>query len=345
MPIPCGADRQGARPLGVPWLGFLEVAVLRRGRAPEILPAEAAAALYPDVAQSIARVITPRARLLGMTFDRPRIMGVVNVTPDSFSDGGHHDAPEAAIAHALLLAEAGADILDIGGESTRPGATPVPEDAEMARVLPVIEGILAAGCAVPISIDTRKAGVARAALAAGARLFNDVSALTHDPESPAVAREAEVVCLMHAQGDPQTMQKDPHYGDVLLDVYDFLADRVAAAERAGVARERLMIDPGIGFGKTMAHNLALLRGLSLFQGLGCPLLLGVSRKRFIGTLSGVATAADRVAGSLAAGLAGVAQGAQILRVHDVAETAQALAVWQALGPETAPAPIPERMNS
>jgi dihydropteroate synthase len=255
---------------------------------------------------------------------------VINVTPDSFSDGGVLGDSAAAIAHGLALAAAGADILDIGGESTRPGAEPVPLQRELDRVMPVIEGLKIAGCALPVSIDTRKAAVAEAALAAGAVLFNDVSALIHDRRSIEIARRAPAVCLMHAQGDPRTMQDNPRYGNVLLDVYDFLELRVAAAEAAGIPRARIIVDPGIGFGKTIDHNLALLRRMSLFHGLGCAILLGVSRKRFIGTLSGVAEARQRAHGSIAAGLAGLAQGVQILRVHDVDETRQAVQVWQAI---------------
>ena len=329
-PVPCAIDRPGALPLAGGPLGFAEIEVLRRGARPEVLPVAAAEALIPEAPETVARLVAARGPVAGVALDRPRIMGVVNLTPDSFSDGGRLGDARAGIDHALALAEAGADILDIGGESTRPGAEPVPEAQERDRVMPVIEGLVARGCPVPISIDTRKAGVAAAALSAGAALFNDVSALTHDPESAGIAARAGGLCLMHARGDPQTMQKDPRYDDVLLDVYDFLAARLAAAEAAGVARARVLLDPGIGFGKTLAHNLALMRRLSLFHALGCAVLLGVSRKRFIGTLSGVERAADRVAGSLAAGLAGLGQGVQVLRVHDVAETAQAAAVWRAI---------------
>jgi dihydropteroate synthase len=276
------------------------------------------------------RLVAPRAPIAGVDFTRPSVMGVVNVTPDSFSDGGAHAGTGQAIAHGLSLAGAGADILDIGGESTRPGAAPVPEAEEVDRVVPVIEGLVAAGCATPISIDTRKAGVARAALAAGARIVNDVSALTYDPDMAGAARGAEGLCLMHALGDPRTMQDDPRFDDVRLDICDYLESRITAAVAAGIERSRIVIDPGIGFGKTVNHNLALIRDLDLFHGLGCPVLLGVSRKGFIGRLSGETVAARRVPGSLAAGLAGVAAGAQILRVHDVAETVQALRIWQAL---------------
>lgn len=268
--------------------------------------------------------------LCGLTLDRPRIMGILNLTPDSFSDGGRLTDPAAAVAAARAMA-ADADILDIGGESTRPGAEPVPVAQEIARTAPVIRAIRAAGITTPISIDSRNAATARAALEAGADMVNDVSALTHDPEMAALVAEAGVpVCLMHAQGDPRNMQDDPRYGDVVAEVLDWLRARVAAAEAAGIAPARIVIDPGIGFGKTLAHNLTLLRSLSAFQDLGLPLLLGASRKRFIGTISGVERAADRLAGSLAVALHAAGQGVQLLRVHDVAETRQALALWAAL---------------
>jgi len=329
-PVPCADARPGAWRLAGGPLWFREVEVLRRGAPPEVLPVDAALALSPSLARAVSRAGAPRHPVAGLDLSHPVIMGVLNVTPDSFSDGGRHSAARDAVEHGLEMAAAGAAIIDIGGESTRPGALPVAESEELARVLPVIEGLKSAGCPVPLSIDTRNAGVARAALAAGAMLFNDVSALTHDPASLGVAREAPAVCLMHALGDPQTMQQDPRYDDVLLDVYDWLDARVEAAEQAGIARARMLVDPGIGFGKTLEHNLALLRRLSLFHGLGCGLLLGVSRKRFIGTLSGEPEAARRAPGSIAAGLSGLDHGAHVIRVHDVAETAQAVAVWRAL---------------
>ena len=264
-----------------------------------------------------------------ISFSKPLIMGVLNVTPDSFSDGGNFLAPEAAIAHAKQLVETGADIIDIGGESTRPGALTVWEGEEKDRVLPVIEALKDLG--VPISIDTRRASVMREALKAGAQIINDISALTADPESLEVAAQsAAPVVLMHSQGDPQTMQDDPRYADVLLDVYDYLDDRVEAALAAGIKRQNIIVDPGIGFGKTVRHNTALINGLGLFQGLGCAVQLGVSRKRFIGALSREEPAQERLGGSLAAGLAGQSAGAHILRVHDVRETRQALAVIRGL---------------
>ena len=274
-------------------------------------------------------LVHPAAQLCGIALDQPRIMGIVNVTPDSFSDGG--DAATVATALARVREMIGADILDIGGESTRPGAEPVPVTAEIARVVPVIRAIREAGITTPISIDTRKAEVARAALEAGAAMVNDVSALRHDPDLAQVVAEAGVpLCLMHSLGDPTTMQNDPQYADVVTEVRDHLAERVDFALSAGIARDRLVVDPGIGFGKTLDHNMALLRNIADFHGLGLPLLLGVSRKRFIGTIGGGENPKDRMPGSVALALHGAAMGVQILRVHDVAQTRQALALWQAL---------------
>ncbi len=282
------------------------------------------------LARLLAQHEAPRPSLAGLSLDRPRLMGIVNVTPDSFSDGGTFASAQAAIDHALRLADEGADILDIGGESTRPGAEPVSVQDELRRVLPVIEG-LAGRTKAPVSIDTRKAEVMRQALAAGAQIINDVAALSYEPACMEVAAGSNApVILMHAQGDPRTMQAAPRYDDCLLDVCDWLAARMSACETAGIARVRLVADPGIGFGKTIAHNLELLAGLTLLHGLGVPLLLGASRKSFIGMLSGVKTARERVPGSIAAALQGAAQGVQILRVHDVAETRQALTVWEAM---------------
>ena len=326
-PIPChdAARPAGALPLAGGWLWFDRVEVLRRGAAPELI---AAADLPADVAH---RLSSPRAPFAGLSMDRPRLMGILNVTPDSFSDGGQFLAPEAALRQGREMAGAGAEIIDVGGESTRPGAALVPEAEEIARTAPVIAALRAGGIETAISIDTRKAGVAEAALAAGASFVNDVSAFTFDGAlKPLVAGAGAPICLMHAQGTPQTMQADPRYEDVLLDVYDFLAEKVAEAEAAGIPRTSIMVDPGIGFGKTLEHNLALIRGLSLFHGLGCPILLGVSRKKFIGTIGGEHDAARRAPGSVAVALAGVAQGAQVLRVHDVWETRQALSLWRSV---------------
>lgn len=283
-------------------------------------------------AELIARVTQPRSAFAGMTLSgtgaRPRIMGVCNVTPDSFSDGGDHMAPDRAIAFARDLVAAGADIIDVGGESTRPGAAPVDDQMEIERVLPVVRGLVMAG--VPVSIDTRRATVMRAAIDAGACLVNDVSALAGDPDALAVVAEARVpVILMHMQGQPQTMQDNPTYADVVQDVHDALAARIDACVDAGVAADRIAIDPGFGFGKTVTQNMELLAGLALFHGLGCPVLVGLSRKSFIGALTGEEDPRARVPGSLAAALKALERGAQIVRVHDVAETRQAVEVWKA----------------
>ena len=261
---------------------------------------------------------------------KPKIMGILNTTPDSFSDGGSYDTLDAAVAHGHALVAHGADILDIGGESTRPGASLVPIDVETDRTAPVIDGLRAAGVTTPISIDTRKASVAAAALEAGASIVNDVSGFTFDPElAPLCAARGVPVCVMHAQGEPQTMQQNPTYDDVLLDVYDALAARIEMLTALGIPRNQITADPGIGFGKTLDHNLAILQRISLFHGLGVPILLGASRKRFIGTLGNAPDAKDRAPGSVAVALAAIAQGVQIVRVHDVAEHAQAIALWRA----------------
>ena len=286
---------------------------------------------------TFARITSPRAPLaLGprtVRLDQPQVMGILNVTPDSFSDGGGlHDDPAEAAARGVGMAEAGAAIIDVGGESTRPGAKPVWEGDEIARVVPVIERLGASGTG--ISIDTRKGAVIAAATAAGAHLVNDVSALTFDEGSLAIAvRGTFPVVLMHHQGTPETMQDAPNYRDALLDVYDWLEARTAAVVAAGVARERLLVDPGIGFGKSLRHNLAILNGLATFHGLGLPIVLGASRKRTVGALAGEAPVGQRLGGSLALALAGAGQGVQLLRVHDVFETVQALRVWRGLRDE------------
>ncbi len=307
------------------WSWFDEVELLRRDGEPEIVPA----AHLPE--QMVERLCTARAPIVGLSMDQPRIMGILNVTPDSFSDGGRFDTFDAALAHAETMREAGADILDIGGESTRPGAGEVSEDEEIARTAPVIAALRDQGFDVPISIDTRKALVADQALEAGADMLNDVSAMEFDPAMVEVAQGSGMpICLMHAQGLPGNMQEDPRYRDVLLDVYDYLEARVRLAESHGIAREAILVDPGLGFGKTVQHNLALIRGLSLFHGLGCPILLGASRKRFIGTIGCEEMADRRIPGTLAVTIAGLAQGVQIHRVHDVAEIAQGIRLWRAI---------------
>lgn len=283
--------------------------------------------------RAVSRRVVPFAPSLALPVPaapsaRPLIMGIVNVTPDSFSDGGRHAAAGQAIAHGLKLAAEGADILDVGGESTRPGSEGVDEGEELARVVPVIEGLAAAGHRV--SCDTRKAPVMRAALKAGAAIINDVSALQYDPQSLAAMAEADCpVVLMHAQGDPKTMQLSPNYADVALDVFDALEDRIAACVAAGIAKERLIADPGIGFGKSFRHNLDLLHQFTLFHGLGVAVLMGLSRKGFVGALTGEKTAANRVNGSVGGALWSALNGAHILRVHDVKATVEALVVAQA----------------
>ncbi len=319
------ARPEGALPLAGGWCWFDRVEVLTRAGSQGLIPA---GDLPADLRE---RLTAPRPALAGLAMDRPQVMGILNVTPDSFSDGGRFMAPGAALARARKMAGDGMAILDIGGESTRPGAAEVSPAEELARTGPVIAALRDGGFALPVSIDTRKAAVAVVALQVGASLVNDVSALSHDPGlAGVVAGAGAPVCLMHSPSAPGTMQLDPRYEDVLLDVHDALAGRVAAAEAAGIPRARICIDPGIGFGKTLQHNLALLRGLSLFHGLGCALLLGVSRKRFIGSIGGAERAEDRAPGTLALTLAALAQGVQIHRVHDVAEVVQGIRLWQAV---------------
>jgi dihydropteroate synthase len=262
-----------------------------------------------------------------LNLDRPRVMGIVNITPDSFSDRGAHFDHERALAHARQLLADGADIIDVGGESTRPGAPPVSERDELARVLPVLEALAADGAIV--SIDTMKPAVMRAATAAGATMINDVRALKARGALEVAAASGAAVCLMHMQGEPRTMQAQPRYVDIVRDVRDFLVQRALTCEAAGIAHERIALDPGFGFGKTKAHNLALTRALPIFAATGYPVLVGLSRKSAIGEITGRAVE-DRLAGSLAAALAAVARGARIVRVHDVRETVDALAVWQAV---------------
>lgn len=262
-----------------------------------------------------------------LALNRPLIMGVVNVTPDSFSDGGRSASTPAAVAHARMLLEEGADILDIGGESTRPGAPPVALEQERRRVLPVIEAL--ADCGVPVSVDTQKPGLMQEAVAAGASMVNDVNALAAPGALEAVARTTAAICLMHKQGDPRTMQQDPRYDDVVREVREFLAARIAAAQAAGIGHERIVIDPGFGFGKTLEHNVALLRELGQFAALGAVVLAGLSRKSMLGKITG-RDVGERVYAGVAAALIAVANGARIVRVHDVAATRDALAVWNAV---------------
>jgi dihydropteroate synthase len=336
---PFGLDGKVARLAGgLAWFCALEIVTVAGGRAAavELVPISDAepAAERRGLGHVWRNLTAPRGPLkLGervVRLDQPQIVAIVNVTPDSFSDGGRFaGAGDAAEAGHRMLA-AGAAIVDVGGESTRPGAKPVWEGDEIARVAPVIASLAASGAAV--SVDTRKAAVMEAALAAGATMVNDVSALTFDARAATVvAGNGCPVVLMHHLETPETMQVAPRYdGPVLHAVYDWLEARVAAATAAGIARERIVVDPGIGFGKTVQHNLQLLNGLALLHGLGCAVMIGASRKRMIGALSGEAATDERLPGSLALALKGAEQGAQLLRVHDVAETVQALRVWRGL---------------
>ena len=334
---PFGHDGKVARLAGgLTWFAAVELLKIDGSKrvVSELVPVEGIERRFDDdMATQWAALTAPRPPLqLGertIRLDQPQVMGIVNATPDSFSDGGQFaDAGAAASAGADMAAQ-GAAIVDVGGESTRPGAKPVWEGDEIERTQPIIRQLSAGGTAV--SVDTRKADVMTAAIEAGARLINDVSALTYDDRAAAVIAAAGVpVILMHHQGDPQTMQDDPRYVDVLVEVYGWLEDRIAAAEAAGIARDKILIDPGFGFGKNVAHNLELMNGLALFHSLGCPLVVGASRKRTIGALSNEAPADKRLGGSIAFALKAVEQGAQIVRVHDVPETVQALRIWRGL---------------
>jgi dihydropteroate synthase len=281
------------------------------------------------VREQLALLSAPRPPWAGFDLDRPLVMGVLNVTPDSFSDGGRWFDAERAVAHGRTLLTAGADIIDVGGESTRPGAGELDPEEEIFRIEPVVRALVRAGAVV--SIDTRHKAVMEAAMDAGARIVNDVSALTHDPDSAAlIARRGASVVLMHMRGEPRTMQHDPAYDSPLIEVLEFLKLRIEACIAGGIPRDQIAIDPGIGFGKLASHNLELLSGIGSFHGFGCGIAVGVSRKSTIARLSRGEPPKARLPGSLAAALAAVQQGIQILRVHDVAETRQALAVWRAL---------------
>jgi dihydropteroate synthase len=334
---PFGHDGRVARLAGgLCWFSAVELLRVEGNRrvSAELVPVEQLPdRLDDELSAQWARLTSPRAPLeLGsrtVRLDQPQVMGIVNATPDSFSDGGQFpDAASAAEAGARM-AEAGAAIIDVGGESTRPGAKPVWEGDEIERAIPVVRQLAASGVAV--SIDTRKADVMTAALEAGARMVNDVSAFTYDLRSSDVIASAGVpVVLMHHQGKPEVMQHDPRYDDVVVEVYAWLEERIAEAEEAGIARDKILIDIGFGFGKSLAHNLELMNNLALFHSLGCALVLGASRKRTIGALSNEAPADQRLGGSIAFALKAVEQGVQIVRVHDVPETAQALKVWRGL---------------
>jgi dihydropteroate synthase len=272
-----------------------------------------------------------------LRLDRTRVMGIVNVTPDSFSDGGDHATTEAAVAHGLRLAGEGADILDVGGESTRPGADDVPVEEELRRVVPVVERLVREA-AIPVSVDSSKPEVMRAAVEAGAGMINDVFALRREGALETAAALGVPVVLMHMLGQPRSMQDAPHYDDAVAEVHRFLAERIFAAEMAGIDKKRIVVDPGFGFGKTLAHNLALLADLGRFAELGVPLMAGLSRKRSIGELTGRDDARERVHGSVAAALIAAQRGARLLRVHDVAATIDALKVWEAVAAQPRPKP-------
>jgi dihydropteroate synthase len=334
---PFGHDGKVARLAGgLNWFASVELMQVDGNRrvSSELVPVAGVEARFDeDLAAQWAALTAPRPPLqLGertVRVDQPQVLGIVNVTPDSFSDGGRFADPAVAAETGADMARKGAAIVDVGGESTRPGAKPVWEGDEIERIAPVIRQLSAGGAAV--SVDTRKADVMTAALEAGARMVNDVSALTYDDRSAATIAAAGVpVVLMHHQGAPETMQDNPRYDDVLVEVYLWLEERIGVAQAAGIARDKILIDPGFGFGKNVAHNLELMNGLALFHSLGCPLVIGTSRKRTIGALSGEAPVDQRLGGSIAFALKAAEQGAQLLRVHDVAETVQAIRIWRGL---------------
>ena len=331
------------RPLPVPrgrhsiaggWAAFDAVDLLQRdGDAYSIsrtTPEEllATAADSDRAAAALDRLTAPRPAFAGLAMDRPHIMGILNVTPDSFSDGGRHSGPARAIAAGRAMAEMGASIVDIGGESTRPGAAPVTRNQELARVLPPIAGLKALD--IPLSIDTRHGEVMQRATTAGARIINDVNGLRGDGAMAAASQSGSAVVIMHMQGTPEMMQAAPSYGFAPVEIYEFLEARIEAALAAGIPRDRIAVDPGFGFGKTAAHNLALVNFAAMFHGLGVPVLIGVSRKSSIAAISNGEGPDHRLAGSLGLAMATVAQGCQLLRVHDVAETRQAIAIQMAL---------------
>jgi len=334
---PFGYDGKVARLAGgLNWFAAVELLSVDDDRrvASELVPVEGIESRFDnDLAAQWKAITGSRAPLqLGeriIRLDQPQVMGIINATPDSFSDGGRFADAAAAAEAGADMAGQGAAIIDVGGESTRPGARSVWEGDEIERIVPVIRQLAMGGGAV--SADTRKADVMTAALEAGARMINDVSALTYDDRSTEVLAASSVpVVLMHHQGAPETMQEHPHYDDVLIEVYQWLEERIAAAEDAGIARDRILIDPGFGFGKNVGHNLELMNGLALFHSLGCPIVVGASRKRTIGALSGEAPADRRLGGSIAFAVKEAEQGVQVLRVHDVYETVQALKVWRGL---------------
>ena len=334
---PFGHDGKVARLAGgLNWFSAVELIEIEGPSrvSEELVAVEALSARFDDDLRRQWDALTasrPPLQLGDRTIrlDQPQVMGIVNVTPDSFSDAGKHEDAAIAAAAGADMAASGAAIIDVGGESTRPGAKPVWDGDEIARIAPVIRQLVSGGAAV--SADTRKADVMTAALEAGAQMINDVSALTYDDRSTEIVAAAGVpVILMHHQGMPETMQHDPRYDDVLIEVYLWLEERIAVADAAGISRDRILLDPGFGFGKNVGHNLELMNGLAVFHSLGCPVVVGASRKRTIGALSGEASVDERLGGSLAFAIKAVEQGAQIVRVHDVPETVQALRVWRGL---------------
>ena len=334
---PFGYDGKVARLAGgMTWFAMVELIRVEGQRrcSSQLVPVEGVEAGFDDcMARQWKELTSVRQPLqLGprtVRLDQPQVMGIINATPDSFSDGGQFANSEAAVEAGARMAAEGAAIIDVGGESTRPGARSIWEGDEIERVVPVISKLAAGGTAV--SVDTRKADVMTPAVQAGARMINDVSALTYDARSAEVAAGLNVpVVLMHHRGAPEVMQDDPSYDDVLIEIYLWLEERIKSAVSAGIPRERVLIDPGFGFGKNVGHNLELMNGLALFHSLGCPLVVGASRKRTIGALSGEAGVGQRLAGSLAFALKAAEQGAQIVRVHDVFETLQALRIWRGM---------------
>jgi len=334
---PFGHDGKVARLAGgLNWFAAVELIHIdgNERTSAELVPVEGIDSRFDDDMAAQWKALTGRRAPLQLgertiRLDQPHVMGIVNATPDSFSDGGQFADSNAAAEAGTNMAGEGAAIIDVGGESTRPGAKLVWEGDEIERLTPVIRQLAAGGAAV--SADTRKAAVMTAALEAGARMINDVSALTYDDQAAGVIASAGVpVVLMHHQGAPETMQDNPRYDDVLVEIYLWLEERIAAAEAAGIAREKVLVDPGFGFGKNVAHNLELMNGLALLHSLGVPLVVGPSRKRTIGALSGEAPADKRLGGSIAFALKAAEQGAQIVRVHDVFETVQALKVWRGM---------------
>lgn len=334
---PFGYDGKVARLAGgMSWFAMVELIRVEGDRrsSSELVPVEGIEANLDEFMAGQWKELTSARQPLQLgprtvRLDQPQVMGIINATPDSFSDGGRFLDPDAAVEAGARMAAEGAAIIDVGGESTRPGARSIWEGDEIERIVPVISKLAAGGTAV--SVDTRKADVMTPAIQAGARMINDVSALTYDARSAEVAAGLNVpVVLMHHRGAPEVMQDDPSYDDVLVEIYIWLEERIKSAVAAGIPRERILIDPGFGFGKNVGHNLELMNGLALFHSLGCPLVVGASRKRTIGALSGEAGVDKRLAGSLAFALKAAEQGAQIVRVHDVFETLQALRIWRGM---------------